>query len=266
MVCMEKYRKKTMTLSIVLIAYSWSGAQRDFFKKFPTVIIENNPNAPKKHVADAEIIFNKKNTGFASAANQGAKCTDSEFLLFLNDDCAITTAQINELITEAQKRKWNAISPTLIGDDGKVQKGYQQPIPSFFSLVIDWTPLHHVFGHVFHSQQKTLPGGCLLIRRETLEKLDGWDERFWLWWEDTDLSYRIAQADVQFGIAENILVEHVGGGSFATLEETWRKGVFFHSLRLFAQKHFSPWQAQIISLVTSRFDASQSYPHERQLL
>lgn len=255
---------KDSLLSVVIIAYGWSGIQRDFFETFPTVIIENKVYAEKHPEGKARLIINDENKGFAAAANQGTRLSEnSEYVLFLNDDCEITTKQIKQLVETLQQESWQAASPVFVDEHNEPQLGYQQPIPTFFSLVIDWTPLHRFFGKMFHRKEKVLPGGCLLIERNALKQLNGWDERFWLWWEDVDLSYRMSKEKILFGIAENIHVRHIGGESFAPLEESWKKQVFFHSLRLFARKHFSRWQAQILTLITSRFDNSTDYPIRR---
>lgn len=250
--------KSTANVTTVIIAYSWSGRKHPFFKDFPTIVIENNAQAHHPSRDDVELITNQVNTGFAKAINQGALHADTEYILFVNDDCLITSEQIEQLVESSRRNGWDAISPTLVDQAGHVQLQYQQSLPSFLSIFQEWTPLHRL--GVWRSKQKTLPGACLLVKKSVLEKLMGWDERFWLWWEDSDFSYRLHKHDVPFGIDTEIRVTHVGGESFAPLETAWKKQVFFHSLRIFAHKHFSTWQAKLLQAATRRFDGHTLYP------
>jgi GT2 family glycosyltransferase len=253
------------TVTVVLISYGWSGKKRDFFEKFPTIVIENNPAATSKKISVVQYVQNEVNVGFSKAANQGTQLAKSDYILFLNDDCSISAKQISELVKEAKSKNWQAISPTFVDTNGNVQQNYQQPIPTFWSLVVEWSPLHRFLKMPSGDKKKTLPGGCLLIEKSVLEKIGGWDERFWLWWEDVDLSYRLEEEDIKFGISEDIKVEHVGGQTFAEFSDDWRKQVFFHSLQIFAQKHFPRWQAKVLSVLTSRFAKSEFYPVDQQL-
>ena len=247
------------SLSVVIIAYSWSHRRVEFADRFPVYVLENNPAAKEKgEEKNVSLIHSPINTGFSKAANEGWRRAQTEYLLFLNDDCLITPEQIQLLLTEMETKRLDAVSPVLVNQAGKIQQSYQQALPTFTELAIAWSPLHRLFK--LPKTELTLPGACLLIRRQVLEELGGWDERFWLWWEDADLSYRLKQAGYSFEICENILVEHIGAESFAPLETEWKQQVFFHSLRLFADKHFSSWQSRVIKKLTRRFDRHYLYP------
>ncbi|MBW7943831.1 glycosyltransferase [Patescibacteria group bacterium] len=246
-------------LSTVIIAYSWSHRVVEFADQFPVFVIENNPAAKAKdRQKNISLIHAPINTGFSKAANEGWHQAQTKYLLFLNDDCLITQEQIQLLLAEAETKQLDALSPRLVDQDGKSQESYQQALPTFTELVVSWSPLHRFFG--LPKTELTLPGACLLIRRDVLTDLGGWDERFWLWWEDADLSYRLKQAGYSFAISESVRVKHLGAESFAPLETDWKKQVFFHSLRLFAHKHFSSWQSAIIEKLTGRFDRHLLYP------
>ena len=250
-------------VTVVMIAYGWSDHNRDYFDHFPTVIIENNPLARHQPPKNATLIQNKVNTGFAKAINQGAAAASTDYVLFVNEDCLIQPAQVDALLAAAEQKKWSVISPSLVDETGHRQTQYQQPLPSFSTLFLEWTPLHLL--RMSQSSTVTLPGACILIKKDVLKKLSGWDERYWLWWEDSDFSYRLQQAGIAFGIDHSIQVTHVGGETFAPLASSWKRHVFFHSLRIFSHKHFSSWQARLLSAVTRRFDAHHLYPADEAI-
>lgn len=233
-------------------------------KDFPIVVVNNGsilPNLPKSN--NVRTIVNIRNDGFAHAANQGAAVAKSDLLLFLNPDVFISVVQARQLLKFLQTEKLSAVSPTLIDTAGQIQRGYHQPLPTFFRIMQMYSPLRVVPERQFG--KTVLPGAALLIRRIVLEELFGWDERFWLWWEDSDLSMRMEQKGYTFAVASDIRVQHIGGETFKPLNDEWKRQVFFHSLRLFARKHFSDWQSAAITRLTSRFSANALYPPDQEI-
>jgi len=257
--------KTAPSISVAIIAHGWSERKQSFFHAFPTVVIENNFNRKKgSKFVGVKVMVQPTNTGFAKAVNQAFQATLSDWVLILNDDCEPSIEQIQQLHAIAVKNKVEVLSPTLVNTQGQVQKQYQQQLPTFLSLLIEWSPLHRLYPEDVH-MEKTLPGACIFISRNAFEKLNGWDERFWLWWEDTDFSFRLNESDIPFQLTTEVQMMHVGGETFLPLKEDWKKQVFFRSLRAFSKKHFPDWQQTILNSVTQRFDAHRFYPVDESL-
>jgi N-acetylglucosaminyl-diphospho-decaprenol L-rhamnosyltransferase len=236
----------------------------DLSDDFPVCIVNNDsvlPSLPKSsHIT---VINNSRNDGFARACNLGWQSTSAAFVLFLNADCQISAADIEVLLQEMKERNFGAISPQFVTPTGEAQAGYHQSLPSLWSILYQYSPLRHL--PKLAAGNQTLPGGCLLVRRSVLEELSGWDERFWLWWEDSDFSQRLLEHGQPFGVSTMIKVQHEGGESFSSLTEDWKKQVFFHSLRVYSRKHFGSVSHRIVHLITNRWITSPLYPQDKKI-
>jgi GT2 family glycosyltransferase len=206
----------------------------------------------KKKFQDVMWIENDRNRGFAFAANQGALHASGRWVLFLNPDVLMSPHEVEELFHFAEKNHLDAVSPTL------QDERYQKPVPTLESLLSEFSPLHLMSAK--SSAKKTLVGGCLLIKRKVLMELGGWDERYFLWFEDSDLTNRLHQSQYKVGFAP-FSVEHIGGVSVNQLKEYLRRQIFFHSMDIYARKFFPLWQQKILRrAVIERFAHQAGYP------
>ena len=233
---------------------------------FPIIVVDNASKHVPKVAKHVHLISNSQNQGFSHACNQGAVEAQTEWLLFLNPDISITPEQIENLVREATTSHLVAASPQLIDSIGAVQWSYHRARVGFTEITREYTLLKR-FSPTMHSlhQQTVLPGGCLLIQRAALKSVGGWDERFWLWWEDVDLSERLYCANHKIGVLPKIQVQHAGGESFSPLTETWRRAVFFHSLRIYAREHFDAISARLTQILTYRFSPDILYPGDEDI-
>ncbi len=198
----------------------------------------------KKDFPNITLIKNSVNQGYAGGCNSGAKGAKGNWLLFLNPDLLITNKQIIEMVDQAEKNNFDAAS----SEPGS--NNYQKPLPSPLSLLIEFTPLNRLIDlNIF--KQKTLFGGCLLIKNKVLKQLGGWDERFFLWFEDSDLTKRLYDNNYRVGWL-NIKINHIGGASFKKLGDKNKRKIFFTSMNLYAKKHFSIVGRLVIFLLRAR--------------
>lgn len=188
------------------------------------------------------IIYNDKNLGFAKACNQGAKLAKSEWLLFLNPDTHLTSANVLELVSKTEERNLDAASLKPSSNN------YTKPLPTPFSLLVEFSPLQRLIPlNIF--KQKTLFGGGLLIKKGALDKLKGWDERFFLWFEDSDLTRRLLDNGYKIGWID-VPHTHIGGTSFKKLPDSKRKEIFFTSMTIYARKHFGFFGKLVVKFLT----------------
>lgn len=198
-------------------------------------------NDLKQQFPNVTWIENSENLGFAKACNQGAEQAAAPWSFFLNPDVQVDAAQTLLLIELGTQLKLDAFSPKSDSED------YQKPIPSGLSLLVEFSPLKRVVPlSIFRSQ--TLTGGALMIKNEVLAKLGGWDERFFLWFEDSDLTQRLVSAGYQIGQVKSS-VEHSGGHSVKKLSEAEQKRLFFQSMQIYGNKHFSLFGKLLVKIV-----------------
>lgn len=249
-----------MKVTLIIIHWNTPEILRSQLQKlkdidYEVVIVDNNSSQKldwiKKEFPEIRLIKNKFNRGYAAACNQGAGISKGEWLLFLNPDVEIDKTQIGRLIEEANKKGLDACSP-------KTSNDYEKPLPTWLSLFIEFTPLRKIIPlSIFN--QKTLFGGCLLIKNDVLKNLGGWDERFFLWFEDSDLTKRLLDANYKVARV-NVPINHLGGASFKKVKEQVKTDVFFHSMYLYAKKHFSLLGKLILYLLKKRYSGRNVLP------
>ncbi len=200
----------------------------------------------------------KRNEGFAFAANQGFLNAHGEWLLFLNPDTFFEEEQITELLKVAEKEHLTACSPH------DSSPNYQKPVPTLLSLLIEFTPLHRVFS-TESLQPKTLVGGHLLIKKKVLENLGGWDERFFLWFEDSDLSKQLLERSLQFRSISTIKTKHLGAQSFQKITKSKKRNIFFISMEMYGKKHFSFLANVILQAVKRHFTNHTLLPEDPRI-
>ena len=242
-----------MKISIIIVHWNTPDelktqiAKLKLQKDVEIVVVDNNseehPSWIKKQFENIRLIQNTKNLGFAAACNQGAKIAKGEWLLFLNPDVSIGEKDIFQMVEYAEKHKIDACSPQTTNES------YKKPLPTPLTLLVEFSFLKRLITLTLF-RVKTLTGGCLLIRYEVFKKIKGWDEQFFLWFEDSDLTKRLIGNNYRVGWIP-VTIKHKGGLSIERLSWTEQKKLFFQSMNLYSQKHFSYFGKIIIKLVTT---------------
>lgn len=164
-------------------------------------------------------IYNKINGGFANGCNLGAGNASGEFLLFLNPDTVASESEIEKLLNTAkQNPEFAILSCRQVNENGKESIAYG-PFPSIFNL----TGFQRaVFGNRMSELRRQTPevifpdwisGSVVLIRQTIFRQINGFDEDFWMYFEDVDLCRRIRKIDSEIAFCRNITIEHNHGGS-----------------------------------------------------
>ena len=194
---------------------------------------------------DCKIVENDRNLGFAAACNRGAKEAAGEFLLFLNPDVVIDPDAISRLLDTFKRRpEAGLVSGRLRFPDGSFQATCRN-FPTAANLVFSrGSLLLRMFaGGIDRKARYTLPdydettevpsvaATLLMIRKELFEKLGGFDERFFMFMEDTDLSLRSCQAG-----RKNFTVPAAGG------VHAWGEGSRAGGFRRHRHHHMSLWR------------------------
>jgi GT2 family glycosyltransferase len=164
-------------------------------------------------------IENEVNGGFGNGNNLGVNSASGEFLLFLNPDTVATEAAIEKLVeTIRDNPSYGIVSCRQVNERGK-ESVATGPFPHLFNL----TGLQRL---IFQSRKPqtasrtpdlTFPdwisGSVIMIRSEIFRKINGFDEDFWMYFEDVDLCRRVRNIPLEVACCENITIEHNHGGS-----------------------------------------------------
>lgn len=217
----------------------------------------------RRNVLPLDIIKNPHNAGFAVACNQGAKACISRYILFLNPDVRLSRDSIATAVGWLEKADDTVgiCGIRLLNDRGKCETS-SADFPTFkmyigTALGLDRL-LPRIFPARFHSGAKLgqsgfvdqVSGAFFLVRRTVFDLLGGFDERFFVYYEEVDLSLRARRA----GFRSYYLVEatacHIGGAS--TVHAGPKRLFYYLQSRLkYAKKHFRPGDYLAIFLLTS---------------
>jgi GT2 family glycosyltransferase len=226
------------------------------------VIVVNNDPTPVRadgySLTQLRVINNPVNRGFAFACNQGALHASGEWLLFLNPDVHLSASVVQEFVENTDSLGLCASSPE------SSNQAYQKPVPTFWNLLIEFTFLHRFIPPSL-SAPKTLIGGCLCIRRKEFLELGGWNERYFLWFEDSDLTKRMLDQGLPFDRVPLPSFHHQGGASFKTMPNSAQRQIFFISLEQYARVFFSSLEVSILRAITQRFAQNTLLPSDPQL-
>lgn len=149
------------------------------------------------------LVDNERPLGFAANANRGIARTTAPFVVVANPDteAAPDAVEILRRFAEAHPRCGIA-GPALVYPDGRPQPSRRR-FPTVSGTVVRRTPLRRVLDAERHfyedepdepAEADWMLGAFLLLRREMLDELGGFDEGFRLYGEDIDLAYRAARA------------------------------------------------------------------------
>lgn len=174
-----------------------------------------------------DLQVNKNNVGYGAAANQAiARCT-TDYVLLLNADILLQPGALQSLSTYLDQHPRVAIvGPRLVNPDGTLQSSCY-PFPGTLQWLFDNNFSSRLVRHIsflrhyllrswLHTEMRIVPavkGAALAIRRKAFETVSGFDQSFFLYFEELDLCYRLIAAGWQIHFAPVTTVVHIGGAS-----------------------------------------------------
>jgi len=232
---------------IVVDNKSEDGTVEMLQEKFPEVIL----------------IANKDNTGFAKANNQGIAIAQGEYILFLNPDTVVREDTFEQTIgfMEAHPEA-GGLGVKMIDGKGhflpESKRGFPSPEVAFYktfglsklfpkSKRFNKYHLGYLDKDEIH-QVDVLSGAFMLMPRKVLEEIGYWDEAFFMYGEDIDLSYRIIKAGYKNYYYPETTIIHYKGESTKKGSLNYVK-TFYEAMIIFAKKHFKGSKAGLFVLM-----------------
>lgn len=174
------------------------------------------------------ILKNADNLGFGAANNRGFALTDSPFVLLLNLDTEVGPGTIDTLLrTMRSDPKIGVCGPKILNSDGTLQISAFFNPPRVWHTVLSQLKLYHLLPrgirgelllgrHWDHNHQRSVPmlsGAAMLARREMIDQVGGFDERFHMYSEDTEWCWRITKAGWKLMFVPAAVLLHHGAES-----------------------------------------------------
>jgi GT2 family glycosyltransferase len=192
------------------------------------------------------LVENETNMGFGAAANRGALRARGSLLGFLNPDliwCQPILGALEKLF-QAESHE-QLIGAALLDGSGRTDKQSRGARPWLGQLL--WQNFIPLFPSPLASSLDWVSGGALFLQRQTFEQLRGFDQHFFLYFEDVDLCLRAQARGVQIVSLASLPLIHCGGKSFPS--RFVQKQHFYRSQKQYYQKHRPAWEAQIVRLL-----------------
>lgn len=206
---------------------------RDRLPDAELVVVDNASTDATTDIARAltgvRVIANAVNAGYGRACNQGAEVASGTHVLFLNPDVEIGAADLDALAQEGVRSPFGLLAPVL----QRRARARMSLRPWRIEL------MSHVLGPLRPRELPVLPrppirrgqwwpaGALILVDRQEFEHVGGFDPRFFLYYEDLDLTRRYRGAGLPVRETSAIHARHRGGtsstgeGAAAAVREAW---------------------------------------------
>lgn len=201
------------------------------------------------------VVRNAQNSGFAAAANRGARLATGNVLLFLNPDAIAEPGALDALAKALEPEHVGAVGGALSHNWGEVERGFcVRRFPTLPSMAAEILLLNHIWpSNLLNRNYRCLDldyaepqdidqpaGACLAVKREVWASVGGFDESFFpVWFEDVDLCLRIRTQNWKIRYCPSARFLHSGGHSVNRLLIRDRQIFWYRNLLRYWRKHES---------------------------
>jgi len=231
------------------------------------IVIDNHStdgsvNYLQARFPEVQFVISDTNIGFAKASNKGLQYATGEYILFLNPDTLLSEDTLKRCIGFFKNNSdAGSLGVKMIDGSGRFLKeskrSFPSPLTSLFKLfgLSKLFPHSEIFsryylGHLDKNKNHevdVLAGAFMMLRKEVINTLGSFDEKFFMYGEDIDLSYRIQKSGYKnYYIADTEIIHFKG-------ESTRRGGLnyvlmFYKAMSIFVKKHYGGTKAGVFNV------------------
>ncbi|WP_126972142.1 glycosyltransferase family 2 protein [Gynurincola endophyticus] len=234
------------------------------------IVIDNASTSGDIHLinqyfSDVKILVNDENLGFAKANNRALTMATGNFVLFLNPDTLVQPQTFVYTIEQLLKNeKIGAVGVRMIDGAGRFLPESKRGYPSLWASFMKMSKLYRLnerssFLNKYyapHIKEKAngrvtvLSGAFMLVRKNILDEVNGFDERYFMYGEDIDLSVQIEKAGYENWYLGQHTIVHYKGES--TVKDRVYLKRFYGAMELFVAK-YHPWQTPYLNKILKSF-------------
>jgi N-acetylglucosaminyl-diphospho-decaprenol L-rhamnosyltransferase len=261
-------------LDVVIVSYRCRGLLRDCLDSLrgapPSdrgmrVIVVDNGSADGtvemvgSDYPEIELIANQSNLGFAAATNLGIRSGEAPYALALNPDTRVRPGALDMMLAAMESHPEVGVAgPRLVLEDGSFDHAARRSFPTPLSALGHFTGVGrrprapaaltaYRAPEVESGPVDAVNGAFMLMRRAALERVGGFDEGYWMYMEDLDLCYRLAEAGwITWYEPAATAVHHKGGttGPYRTPRLNW---AFHKGMYRFYRRHYAQQRSWILN-------------------
>jgi N-acetylglucosaminyl-diphospho-decaprenol L-rhamnosyltransferase len=259
-------------LEVVIVSYRCEGLLRECLQS----LREHPPSGPLTvHVVDnasgdgtAEMVAREfgevrlhasdRNLGFAAGNNRAIREGHAPYVLVLNPDTRITGGALDRLLELMDSHPEVGMSgPRLELEDGSFDHAARRSFPTPLSALGHFTGVGrrrdsgelaaYRAPDVTAGPVDAVNGAFMLIRRAALDQVGGFDEGYWMYMEDLDLSYRFARAGWVTWYEPAVTVIHVKAGTTGPNRSLRLNFAFHYGMYRFYRKHYAAQRSRLLN-------------------
>jgi N-acetylglucosaminyl-diphospho-decaprenol L-rhamnosyltransferase len=264
---------KEGALDVVIVSYR----SRDLLRECLEALRANPPSVPtsvvvvdnasrdgtaemvEREFPEVDLIASRENLGFAAATNLGARRGEAPYLLALNPDTAVTEGALDAVISVLDSHPEVAVvGPRLLRPDGSFDHAARRSFPTPLSALGHFSGLGrrraasgklaaYRAPDVESGPVDAVNGAFMLMRRSAFEAAGGFDEGYWMYMEDLDLSYRLAQEGWSSWYEPSATVVHVKGGTVGGPRPVRLNWHFHRGMYRFYRSHYAPERSSALN-------------------
>lgn len=254
-----------MDLSVIIVNYKDYSSLRNCLASVwqaiqeinaEIMVVDNNSVHQERLLLQNEFpivswIINHENKGFAKANNQALAVAKGRFFLFLNPDTIVPKHIFETILTYCNQHiQVGACGVQMVNGNGVFLPESKRSIPgmraAFFKMIglaklFPSSSFFNAYALGGLSKNGThaagaLTGAFLWVRKEVVEKMGGFDERFFMYGEDIDFCYRMQQEGFEVHYIGSLQITHFKGTSTNKKSKAYRQH-FYGSMELFVKKY-----------------------------
>lgn len=210
---------------------------------------------------DVQVVANALNTGFGAASNQGLALSRTGPALVLNPDTEVPPHALASCLARLEELPHvGVLGCKLVRADGSIDRAAKRNVPTPANSLLHLSRLDRLTGrqdasynppledYDVEGEAGALCGAFMLVRREALEEVGGFDEAFWMYGEDLDWSVRFRAAGWGVHYLPSVAVLHLKGASSGATRSLRVTYAFSHAMWVFFDKHRPPGTSPLVLL------------------
>lgn len=260
--------------SVIVVTFNGRDLVRECLRRIPAalgelrgevLVVDNGsgdgtPEMIAREFPEVNLIATGQNLGFAAGNNRGLQAARGRVIAFLNPDTepARDSLAILAAALDADERL-GIVGPRLVYGDGTLQPSVRG-FPTFGVSLLVVLKLYRLlrrlpavarydaaaFDYTRAADVDQLMGACLVMPRPVIDLMGGFDERFWMWFEEVDLCLRVQAAGYRVRYLPGPVVLHRLNQSTVLLHSVFTQRMYAKSLAAFFAKHHAAWQAETL--------------------
>lgn len=273
-----------LKLSIIILSYNtaaitkrcltslYKALSNDKVIEYEVIVVDNGSTddtvklLTSLRVNELRVIQNKTNLGFAKANNQAVKIAQGKYILFLNSDVIVDKISLKQLLNYLDDRpEVGALTVKVNLSGGMIDSASHRGFPTIWNSLCYFLGLEKIFrnlplvGQLFGGYHLTSlalnsiheidsPSGAFyLTRKRIMDEVGGFDEDYFMYGEDIDLSFKIKKLGYKILYYPLFQVIHLKYASGLKKNDGKVKKYFYDAMKIFYKKHYHKCHPKIIN-------------------